>query len=97
MGFWVGESLNPNWCRNIRSHWMPKGSLMRYLGCRARINLPLEAHIQPLLLSLGKKLIFRSSKNLPFAGRLVVSNQVLFFLMCYVVLLLVLFVDFGFE
>ena len=51
---------------------MTKGSLVRYLGYQVGINLPPEGHTQPLLLSLRKKLIFWSSKNLSFGGRLVV-------------------------
>ena len=57
---------------------------MRYLGCQVGINLSLEAHIQPLLLSLRKKLIFWGSKNLSLAGRLVISNNVLLSSMWYI-------------
>ena len=77
MGFWVGEGLTPTWCLDNGLHWIPKGSLVRYLGCQVGINLSPEAHIQPLLLSLRKKLIFWSSKNLSLPRRLVISNQVL--------------------
>ena len=74
VGFWVGEGLTPTWCPNIGFCWIPKGSLVRYLGCQVGINLPPEAHIQPLLLSLRKKLNFWSSRNLSLVGRLVISN-----------------------
>ena len=77
VGFWFGEGLTPTWCLDVRFRWIPKGSLGIYLGCRVGINLPPKAHIQPLLLSLRKKLIFWSSKNLTLARRLVISNQVL--------------------
>ena len=50
VGFWVEEGLTPNWCLDVGFHWMPKGSLVRCLGCQVGINLPPEAHIQPLLL-----------------------------------------------
>ena len=84
MGFWVGEGLTPTLCPESGLCWIPKGSPMRYLGCQVGINLPPKAHIQPLLLSLRKKLIFWSSKNLSLARRLVISNQVLLSSMWYI-------------
>ena len=84
VGFWVGEGLTPTWCPDSGFRWIPKGSPVRYLGCQVGINLPPEAHIQPLLLSLRKKLIFWSSKNLSLVGRLVISNQVLLSSMWYI-------------
>ena len=84
VGFWVGEGLAPIWCLDIGFRWIPKGSPVRYLGCQVGINLPPDAHIQPLLLPLRKKLIFWSSKNLSLAGRLVISNKVLLSSMWYI-------------
>ena len=84
VGFWVGKSVTPTWCPDVGFRWVPKGFPVRYLGCQVGINLPLKAHIQPLLISLRKKLIFWSSKSLSLAGRLVISNQVLLSSMWYI-------------
>ena len=33
VGFWVSESMNPNWKPHAEFRWIQEGSTVRYLGC----------------------------------------------------------------
>jgi hypothetical protein len=76
-GIWVGEGHHPDWYPDVSFRWLRLGESVRYLGCQVGIDLPPHLHVAPLLLSLRRKLLFWSSAKLSFAGRIVVTNQVL--------------------
>ena len=83
-GFWTGRGSPPQWLPSPQFRWIPSGTPVRYLGCQIGIDLTAEQQIAPLLLSIRKKLLHWSSAHLTFAGRVVVSNQVLLATMWYI-------------
>ncbi len=58
--------------------WIPKGRGTRYLGVQVGFHLPPEANFAALMLTLKGELINWSTNKLSLAGRILVSNQVLF-------------------
>ena len=89
VGLWIGDSTPLNWCPDPNFRWIEKGTPVRYLGCQVGIDLTAEQQINPLLLTIRKKLIYWSSAKLSLAGRVVIANHVLlstmwFILSCWI-------------
>ena len=83
VGPWIGPTEPPSLTPDPGLRCIPKGTLVRYLGCQIGIDLSREQQIAPLLLSMRQKLLGWSKSRLSLAGRVVVVNHVLLETMWY--------------
>ncbi len=65
--------------------WIPKGRSTRYLGIQVGFHLPPEANFAAMMLTLKGKLINWSTNKLSLVRRILVSNQVLFASIWYLI------------
>ena len=65
VGLWVNNGLPPLWSPHQEFKWLSRG-----------VDIPKDVQISHLLMTIRKKLMFWSSRNLSFAGRIVVANHV---------------------
>ena len=84
MGLWVNNGFPPLWSPHPEFKWLSRGETVRYLGCQVGVDIPKDVQISHLLMTIRKKLMFWSSANLSFAGRIVVANHVLLATIWYI-------------
>ena len=84
VSFWVSDEIVPPWIHDPGFRWIPKGTLVRCLGCQLGMEITPERQISPLLLLIKKKRLFWSTAKLSLAGRVVVVNYVLLSTLWYV-------------
>ena len=76
-GFWISEEDLLHWSPDFNFRCIPKGEVIRYLGCQIGIGLSAKQQIAPLLLTIRHKLLFWSSAKLSLSGREIIVNYVL--------------------
>ena len=81
-GFWVVSSSPPQDQPTPGFIWVPRGKVVRYLGCQVGLELSAEDTVTPLLLRVRNKLLYWDTTNLSLPGRVVVTNLVLFAVCC---------------
>ena len=84
VAFWVSTEPPPNWRPHPSFQWTQRGVAVRYLGVQVGINLALELHAAPLLLTLRKKLFLWGNAKLSLAGRVIIANHVLLSTVWYI-------------
>ena len=84
LGFWISHVPLPSWNPHVNFMWVLQGSSVQYLGCQIGLDFSMDQLVARVLLTLRKKLIYWSTKQLLFACWIVVVNQVLLSTIWYI-------------